>query len=264
MDSHLMAKKFKAFTILETILSVVFVVAVVLFGNRLIVIAEDNTQTLEESKIIDKKLKSLLITLREDIGAMVLLDKHQPIFEICGKSSGKSFQMFFFTTNGEKHTTAAIRYDISELEFGKMEIARTELDGQTTLELQMALSSGSSFESFFENVDQSKKLTREFDIVLSDFRVRVAVRGNNDRVILLPSNVKMLYTPRKIAYEKSAKWTTISGDILCFDVTARSLLKKDAAKLTALKAKSPDEAKNFLFLHSVKSFGKITFNASNF
>jgi hypothetical protein len=255
--------KTKAFTMLEISLALFMIVAIAMFGKRLVNIAENNSKAAEESRIVDKNLNTLLVNVREDLENMVLLSKNQPIFEIRDGENG-SFSMFFFATNGENHTTEALRYDVAALDFGKMEVSRTALDGRATLELQRAFGSGTSFGKFFDGVDQSNKSTRKFAIELSDFKVRATVKIGDDRIIQLNPNTNTVYTPGKIFYEKSGRRLTANGRILCFDVTARALLSNDAAKLRTLVQKKPTEAKEFLFTHSRKSFGKIMCNASGF
>jgi hypothetical protein len=240
----------------------------VLFGKRLVDISGRNAKDLEESKIIDRNLNSLLMNVKNDIEAMVMLDKNQPIFEICAKDGANGFYMFFFTTNGEKHVTTAVKYDVAELEFGKVEISRTDLDGSATLDIQMAINGKNSFKKFFEKIDQSHKQTRKFAFTLSDFRIRATIKKDDGQIIFPNPNVKILCMPDKVSYDKSGKFVTVNGELLYFDVTARALLSSDAAKLDALKnsskIKQHGKANDFMFMYSRRSFGRIIPAASRF
>ncbi|MDR1401449.1 MAG: hypothetical protein LBI81_00630 [Puniceicoccales bacterium] len=254
----------RAFTLLEIILSLLVIVTVVFFGKKFLDISAENVRSLEESKIVDGELNLLLTRIREDLESAVLLEKNQPIFEICEKGDGKSLDMFFFTTNDEKHVTVGVRYDISELEFGHVEVQRTVLSDSATLLLQNALSSGSSFSQFFENMDPSHRQVYKFNVRLSSFKIRAAVENSDGRVIFIHPNEKMAYFSGKLVCENVDRKSIIPGNLLFFDITVRALLKNDIAKFNSLKASKPADAKEFLSMQSRKSFGRIKFNAMSF
>ncbi|MDR1414040.1 MAG: hypothetical protein LBI56_03845 [Puniceicoccales bacterium] len=254
----------KAFTLLEVVLSLLLITTIVFFGKKFSDISADNVRSLEEIKMVDGELNSLLAGIRSDLGSTVLLGKNQPAFEIRNRDEGNGFDMFFFTTNNEKHITMAVKYGISNLEFGNIEIQRTLLSDLATLELQNALSSGISFEKFFANVSSSQKQIRKCILTLSDFRVRLAIKNFNGKIIFFYPNMPVIYFPGALIGEKSDEKFTLPGNLLFVDVTARAFLKSDAAKFNSLKVKNASEAREFLFFQSRKSFGRITFNAMSF
>ena len=260
---NLKPKKNGAFSLFEVILSLVIVVIVIFFGKKLVDISAENTRSVEEAKIIDSGLHSMLNGIRNDLESVVMLDKNQPIFEICARDGGEGIAMFCFTTtavDGEPNVTSAVCYDIAKLDVGKFEVSRISLSASATLSLQTALSNGSSFKKFFGDADESCKQVRKFDLLLSDFKIRAATRKRNGKIVLTAPNAKMIFSGGSLVCEKSGKWPTVGKELIFFDVTLRALQSRDAAKFNATRKKDPNGAMDFLFTNSRKSFGRVTFN----
>jgi hypothetical protein len=212
---------------------------------------------MEESRIIDVELSSLLSGIRADLETIVLPDKQQPVFEICGKPNGGGFKMFFLTTNYERTIMSAIEYDIMEVEPGKITIVRTALNPEGTAMLQKLLAEQMSFENLFERISSERKRVYRYRIALSDFRIRVAVKTQSGNVVLTYPNAKTFYTPGTLVCEKGNQTVTHSGNLFFFDVTARALVRSDAVKFNAMRAKKSSAAKDFLFSRSRTSFLRI-------
>jgi hypothetical protein len=245
-------------------LSLFVITIIVLLGKKLISLAADSNRSIDETRIICKELNDILTCLGDDLKSTVLLDKRQPIFEICKHEGENRFKLFFFTTNSEQHTTAAVKYDVVELEFGKLEVSRTILDNSATLSLQKLLVQNYSMEKFFEDVDAEGKHTRKFSIPLADFKIRVAIKMHDRDTISLAPNTKMIYSGDMVSYDKNGKCVIVKGNLSFFDVTLRALGKTDGAKLHALAAKDMTKAKDFLIFYARSSFARITPNSVPF
>jgi hypothetical protein len=242
-----------------------FVLTILVFlGKKLISLATDSSRSVDETRIICKKLNDILMCIDDDLKSMVLLDKKQPIFEICKNEGENGLRLFFFTTNNEQHVTAAVKYNVVELEFGKLEISRTILDSATSLSLQKLLMQNHSMEKFFEDVDTKSKHTRKFSIPLADFKFRVAIQMPKKSIVALAPNTKMIYSWNTISYDKNGKSIIAKGNLSFFDVTLRALDKTDAVKLHALVAKDMAKAKDFLISHAKSSFARIVPNSEPF
>jgi hypothetical protein len=242
-----------------------FVITILVFlGKKLISLSEDNNQSVEETRIIYKELNDMLMCISDDLKSMVLLDKKQPIFEICKYEGKNGFKLFFFTTNSEQHITAAVKYDIGELEFGKLELSRTILDNAATLSLQKLLVQNYSMEKFFEDMDAEGKHTLKFNTPLADFKIRVAIKMHDGDTVFLAPNTRMIYFGNMISYDKNGKNVTARGNLSFFDVTLRALVKTDAVKLRALAAKDMVKARDFLISYARSSFARIVPNSVPF
>ncbi|MDR1890778.1 MAG: hypothetical protein LBQ23_01155 [Puniceicoccales bacterium] len=254
----------KAFTLLEVMLSLFAITIIAFLGRKLISAASNNTQSIEETKVICRELNTILTYINDDLEAMVLLDKKQLVFEICKHKDDDGFKLFFFTTNNEQHITTAVQYNITELEFGKIEISRITLDSDATLSFQKLLTINSSMEKFFEEVDDKSKHIHKFSIPLSDFKIRVAIKTYNENTVFIAPNSKMMYSRGVLSYEKNSKSISIMGNLSFFDVTLRALSKSDAMKLRALVTKDIRKAKDFLISYARSSFARIVPNSMPF
>ncbi|MDR2432151.1 MAG: hypothetical protein LBD34_00115 [Puniceicoccales bacterium] len=242
-----------------------FIVTIMIFlGKKLISLAEDSNRSTEETRIICKELNDILMCISDDLESMVLLDKRQPIFEICKHEDENGFKLFFFTTNNEQHITAAVKYDIVELEFGKLEVSRTMLDNAATLSLQKLLVQDYSMEKFFEDMDAEGKLTRKFTMPLADFKIRVAINTHGENTVFLTPNTRMIYFGNMICYDKNGKNVTAKGNLSFLDVTLRALGKTDAIKLHALAARDMAKARDFLISYARSSFARVVPNSVPF
>ncbi|MDR1433467.1 MAG: hypothetical protein LBI61_04000 [Puniceicoccales bacterium] len=249
------------------ILALSIVVVVVFLGGKLVNVSAENAKSMEEARGVDCALHALLKGMRTDFESVVMLDKNQPIFEICARDDGKGIAIFCFATvadNGEPSVTRALCYDVLQLGAGKVEVSRILLDATTTLSLQGALANGSSFKKFFDGADQSCKQVRKFDTVLSDFKIRAAVKKRNGKIFMTASNERMIFFGGALAYQKSGKSLTVPGELIFLDVTLRAFQGRDAQKFDAVASKDRAKAKDFLFANSRKSFGRISFNGTNF
>jgi hypothetical protein len=240
------------------------VTALVFLGKKLISLAENNNRSVEETRIIYKELGDILACISDDLKSMVLLDKGQPVFEICKHEGENGFRLFFFTTNSEQHITAAVKYDIVELEFGKLEVSRTILDNAATLSLQKLLVQNYSMEKFFEDVDAEGKHRRKFSVPLADFKIRVAIKKHGENTVFLAPNTGMICSGNRVSYDKNGKNVVARGNLSFFDVTLRALGKTDAAKLHGLAAKDMEKARDFLISHARSSFARIVPNSVPF
>jgi hypothetical protein len=236
----------------------------IFLGKKLISMAEDSNRSVEETRIICKELSDILACISDDLKSMVLLDKGQPIFEICKHEGENGFRLFFFTTNNEQHITAAVKYDIVELEFGKLEVSRTILGSAATLSLQKLLGQNYSMEKFFEDVDAESKHTRKFSIPLADFKIRVAIKKHGENTVFLAPNTGMIYSGNMVSYDKNGKNVIAKGNLSFFDVTLRALGKTNAIKLHALAAKDMAKARDFLISYARSSFARIVPNSVPF
>jgi hypothetical protein len=236
-----------------------FVVTTIVFlGKKLISLATDSNRSVDETRIICKELNDILVCIGDDLKSMVLLDKQQPIFEICKHEGENGFKLFFFTTNNEQHITAAVKYDMVELEFGKLEVSRTILDNSATLSLQKRLVENYSMEKFFENVDAEGKHTRKFSMPLADFKIRVAIKmQGKDTVSLAPNTRMMIYSGNMVSLDKDGKNVITKGNLSFFDVTLRALGKTDAVKLHGLATRDMARARDFLISCARSSFARI-------
>ncbi|MDR2778763.1 MAG: hypothetical protein LBB16_00535 [Puniceicoccales bacterium] len=254
----------KAFTLLEIMLSLFIIVAIAFLGKKLIFILVDSKRSVGETKIVCKGLNVTLTHISDDLKSIVLLDKRQPIFEICKHGDKNEIKLLFFTTNNEQHVTVAVQYKIVELELGKIELSRIALDNAATLSLQKSLTQNSSMEKFFEEIDAKNKHTHKFDVPLSEFKIRMAIKTHNGSTIFTPLNTKMMYSNGILSYHKNGKNISVRGDLSFFDVTLKALGKNDFAKLHTLVEKDIEKAKNFLFSYARSSFVRIVPNAVSF
>jgi hypothetical protein len=245
-------------------LALSILVAVVFIGKRLIDLAGENSRRLEATKKIDGGIRSLLASMRDDIESMVLLAKDQPVFEIHEKENAGGFEMFFFTTNHEDNVTVAVKYDVNELEFGKIEVSRVLLDPKATIALQNSMTAKSSFERSFERVAKgAAKDISSFGIPFSDVKIRVAVRTIDGGFVLTRPNRSMAYTNGLLSFGDS-KVPSIEGALLFFDVVARGLVAGDFNRLKALWKKDIADAKDFLYTVSRRSTARIVCTADDF
>ncbi|MDR0741917.1 MAG: hypothetical protein LBE98_00425 [Puniceicoccales bacterium] len=254
----------KAFTLLELMLSLFVVIILIFLGKKLISLAADSNRSTDETRIICKELNDMLTCISDDLKSMVLLDKGQPIFEICKSKGENGFKLLFFTTNSEQHITAAVKYDMVELEFGKLEVSRTILGNAATLSLQKLLVQNHSMGKFFEDLEAEGKHTCKFSMPLADFKIRVAIKIHGRDTISLAPNTKMIYSWNMISYDKNGENAILRGDLSFFDVTLRALGKTDAVKLYVLAAKDKAKAKDFLVSHAESSFARIVPNSVPF
>jgi hypothetical protein len=245
-------------------LSLFVVTTIVFLGKKLISLAIDSDRSADETRIICKELNNILAHISDDLKSMVLLDKGQPIFEICKHEGENGFRLFFFTTNDAQHITAAVKYDVVESEFGKFELSRTVLDNTATLSLQKLLIQNFSMEKFFEDVGAKSKQVRKFNMPLADFKIRVAIKMRDGDTLFLAPNSRMIYSWNMISYDKNGENVIVKGNLSFFDVTLRALGKTNAAKLHVLAAKDMAKAKDFLISHARNSFARIVPNSVPF
>jgi type II secretory pathway pseudopilin PulG len=253
-----------AFTLLEVLLALLVVVAVVSLGKKLIVTITENAKAVEEAKVVDGKMYSLLSMVKADLGSIVMASGQQPTFEICEKSGNKGIEIFFLTTNSDERVTSAVKYDVCELDFGNVEVTRTALNAAATLAMRGQMGSNSSLKKFFDCADPTVERVHTFGIRLSDFKVRAGVRGYDGNIVSTYPNAKMVYVGGSMAHEKAHRKSVVTGDLLFFDVTIRALVGSDAMKFDAMKKKDPAKAREFLFQCSRKSFARIVANSSSF
>ncbi|MDR2738103.1 MAG: hypothetical protein LBB18_04180 [Puniceicoccales bacterium] len=247
----------RGFTLFEVVLSLLVVVAMVISAKKFINLATENTKSLEETRTIDRELGLLIASIKADLETIVLMDDGHPIFEICKENHENGFRIFFFTTNYDRNITAAVKYDVTEGEFGKIVITRTALGANETLVLQNALGPRSSFEEAFDRIDSKQKHTHKYKITLSDFRIRVAVKTYGGNIVITYPNAKALYAGGILLCERGNQKSTYSGNLLFFDVTARALTKSDFSRFNAMGARGVEFARDFMFSRARKSFARI-------
>jgi competence protein ComGF len=253
-----------AFTLFEMILSLVIVVSMAVAVKKLINLAAENAKSSEEIRSVDRELELLLAKIKADLEMIVLFDRGNPIFEICKKNDENGFKIFFLTTNHDRNVTAAVKYDITELEFGEIEITRTVLSAKGTLMLQNSTAARASFEKIFENIDPGQKFVHKYGITLSDFRIRMAVRTRDGSVILSHPSSKTLYSAGTLAFERGNQNFTFVGNLSFFDVSAKALCKSDAIKFRNMKSRKIEIAKEFMSSHSRRNFARIVPISENF
>jgi hypothetical protein len=171
--------------------------------------------------------------------------------------------LFFFITNNEKHITTAIQYNITELEFGKIEVSRITLDNDAILSFQKLVMLNSSVEKFFEEVDDKSKYTYKFNIPLSDFKIRVAIKTYSENTVFIAPNSKMIYSRGVLSY-KNSKSIPIIRNLSFFDVTFRTLSKSGIMKLQTSITKDIRKAKDFLISYARSDFARIVPNSMPF
>lgn len=250
----------RAFTLVEVMVSLIVATALVFLGTKLLTLVSQNSREVEETMFIDKGLSLLLYEVKADLESIVLKDKDLPVFEIQERSGERGFKVFFFTTNSEKHITTAVKYDVMELDVGKIEISRTTLSDSATLLLQSLMRADRSFEKFFEDMNPEDKSCRRFNIRLSDFKIRVALKPPSGHATISSPNASVLYSNGHL-WENHRRRSALKGSLIFFDVTVRAFTKSDAVKFEAKKVKNLDDAKEFLFSHSRKNFIRITPNS---
>jgi hypothetical protein len=85
----------KIFTLLEVILSLGIITVLSFLGKNLIHVTAENNKSVEKTRIVCKRLDSLLTHINNHLESILLFAKEQHIFEICKKTKRIILKYFF-------------------------------------------------------------------------------------------------------------------------------------------------------------------------
>lgn len=252
------------FTLIEALLASVVLVCIVLFGYKFVHIAYQQKLNYQDTRNLHLSFSEILQCLQQDLSTLVTAYKAQPSFEMASNDDHSLFTITFFTSNSAHKTTALVQYRFQKITPGEHKITRVEVDGAHSLQCQKSLRTDSSLFELFESIPQEAKTTYTYPIPCSDFKIRLAIAGNNDFFYFLPPNVPLRYTGREVFYQTQNLPHTYRGKISFFDITLRGLTANDTRLLQKFLAEKHHRfsEKEFIFNNSCKAFRRIVIFSS--